>query len=446
MALFANEGFNGVAGDNLSTANPAWQKVTGVTGDALISSTGDRLRFSGTTLYYLSSPVPPSENYSATVDLQIASAATAGPGAGVAVRLSSTAQTYYLVRLLVGTGIQMYRVVNGTSALLGSAAYTAVTGALLRLRLAVNGSALAAYIDDAPTAAITATDTSITGAGFVGFRTINAASQVYIDNLSADDGQAGGITTTQVRPVAATLAVTGYAPEIAQSANRSVTPGPAALAVAGYAPTITRTAHQAVSPAPAGLVLRGYAPTITQQNGSVISPAPGRLSIQGYAPSIGQSAHRTLSPGPAALAVTGYAPTITRTGPATDPRYARPAADLQATGAWAASNGGSLAAAIGEPSADASTYIRASSPGSCEIVLNPVLPPAPTASQVVRYQAWSPGANGLTVRLLQGARQIAAWTHDPAPLEPTIFARTLTAEERASITDYSDLRFQFEAF
>lgn len=192
MDQFVNEPFTGVAGDNLSTANPSWMKVPGVTGDAIIASTGDRVRFSGSTLYYLNSPAPLGLDYSATLDLNIVSTQS-GPGVGVALYMSSTLQTYYLARLLNGTGIQMYRVVNGSSTLLGSAAYTAATGATLRLRLERIGTALNTYVDDAATPAITApNETAIAGPGFIGLRAINTTTQLQADNLSAATPSAAG--------------------------------------------------------------------------------------------------------------------------------------------------------------------------------------------------------------------------------------------------------------
>lgn len=129
---------------------------------------------------------------------------------------------------------------------------------------------------------------------------------------------------------------------------------------------------------------------------------------------------------------------------ASDPRYARPESTL-APGPWTASAGEDLAAMISEPSADATTYIKATAPGSCEVAANPVEDPQTSSGQVVRYQAWSPTGDGLTVRLKQGAAVIASWTHAALPIEPTIYAQTLSAAECDSITNYADLRFQFVA-
>lgn len=129
---------------------------------------------------------------------------------------------------------------------------------------------------------------------------------------------------------------------------------------------------------------------------------------------------------------------------ASNPRYARPETTL-AAGGWVPSEGANLAAMVAEPSADAATFIKATSAGACEIALNPVTDPQTSSGQVVRYQAWSPTGDALTVRLKQGAAVIASWAHAELPVEPTIFAQTLSAIECDSITNYADLRFEFVA-
>lgn len=129
-----------------------------------------------------------------------------------------------------------------------------------------------------------------------------------------------------------------------------------------------------------------------------------------------------------------------------DPRYARPAQDVLRTGgSWTPSSGTSLADMLAEPSADAGTFIQASTPGLCEVALNPVQDPGTDEGHVMRYQAWSDTGDGLTVRLMQGEVEIAAWTHASLPAVPTIFAQRLSVQQAAKITNYSELLHQFEA-
>jgi hypothetical protein len=130
------------------------------------------------------------------------------------------------------------------------------------------------------------------------------------------------------------------------------------------------------------------------------------------------------------------APTIT-----SDARYALPLSDISG-GPWTASDDGSLADAIRQ---DDGVTMSASAPGACEIRLAPVVDPQTNYGQVVRYKAGSSNGSGLTVRLKQGATVIAVWNHASLPATQTVFAQVLTAEQCDSITDYSDLRFEFEA-
>ncbi len=133
-----------------------------------------------------------------------------------------------------------------------------------------------------------------------------------------------------------------------------------------------------------------------------------------------------------------------------DPRYARPQTDM-AAGSWTPSTGTSLAAMLDEPSADSTDFISATSPSICRIRLNPVTDPGTSSGQVVRYQAWADGG-GLKVRLYSGGDAtlgsgtlIAEWPHASLPTTPTVFAQTLTAPQCDSITDYTNLFFEFEA-
>lgn len=124
-----------------------------------------------------------------------------------------------------------------------------------------------------------------------------------------------------------------------------------------------------------------------------------------------------------------------------DARYARPLSDVTG-GQWTASNGGSLADAVKQ---DDSVTMSTTAPGACEIKLGPVVDPQTSSGQVVRYKAGSSNGTGLTVRLKQGAIVIASWTHAALPAAQTLFTQVLSAAQCDSITDYTDLRFEFEA-
>jgi len=339
QTLFVNDPFNGTPGDSLGTANPGWQKVPGATGDVFITSTGDRLRFSGSTLYYLSSAPAPSSDYSATIELYIASA-TNGPGVGVAVRLAGNAQTYYLARLLIGTGIQLYRVLGGTSTLLGSAPCSAVVGAMLRLRLDVNGSTLNVYVDDAPTPVISAIDTAIPDAGYVGIRAINAASQLLVESLTAASEPAVGVVTNGVAvPVgAASVSQVGTA-GAGGSAAASASGVMAAAQV--NAASVAGAASAQASPVGAGAAALVGAAT-TSAGASTATAGVAVTSVVGVAMATGGSASAASPGGVSASTMVG---------------------DASASGSARCSpTGASASASVGQASASAVTVVSGSAP------------------------------------------------------------------------------------
>jgi hypothetical protein len=123
---------------------------------------------------------------------------------------------------------------------------------------------------------------------------------------------------------------------------------------------------------------------------------------------------------------------------------ARPSSDTTA-GAWLPSAGSSLYATLDEVSPDDADYIYTNSVSTCKIALNAVADPLTSSGQIVSYRVWSPNSNGLTVRLMQGATEIASWTHTVLPTSPTTYQQTLTAGQCDAITDYSTLAIQLES-
>lgn len=123
-------------------------------------------------------------------------------------------------------------------------------------------------------------------------------------------GAAGG-TNTAVNPGAGTIAITGYAPSIAQTANQAVAPGVGNIVITGYAPTISQP--QAVNPGVGSLVITGYAPTVTQNVDVPINPGVGTIAITGYAPAVSQTANQSITPDVGNIAITGYSPTVSQT-------------------------------------------------------------------------------------------------------------------------------------
>jgi len=299
LTIFLNETFTGTAGTRLEVYNESWVKMTSLVDSATIASGGERARSNGTAGYYRIDAPAPSADYSVSADIFVSSVAGYGGPCG---RVSSTAQTFYQVRYLANTGLQLVRYLNGGVTTLATFNYAAVAGETLKVRLEMIGSALKVYFNGGATPVISVTDTNITQPGYIGVRWQNAASgQIQIDNLIGSTPDEAGATTT-VSPTAAALVVAGYAPSIAQTANQDVSPAPAALVVTGYAPTVAQTSSSAISPAPAALVVQGYAPTISQTQRLTVSPAPAGLVVQGWAPTITQTGTQPLpdvTPAPA---------------------------------------------------------------------------------------------------------------------------------------------------
>lgn len=99
-----------------------------------------------------------------------------------------------------------------------------------------------------------------------------------------------GPVDTPVTPGAGALALTGYAPTVAQSVNQTAAPAAGALTLTGYVPSVTRTAHVSTTPGTGSLTLTGYAPTVTRTTSQTLQPSPGGLTLTGYAPLITQGA------------------------------------------------------------------------------------------------------------------------------------------------------------
>jgi len=120
-------------------------------------------------------------------------------------------------------------------------------------------------------------------------------------------GAAGG-TDTPVNPGVGSIAITGYAPSIAQTANQAVAPDVGNIIITGYAPTISQP--QAVNPGVGSLTITGYAPTVTQNVDVPVNPGVGTIAITGYAPTVAQSANQSITPDAGNITITGYAPSV----------------------------------------------------------------------------------------------------------------------------------------
>lgn len=120
--------------------------------------------------------------------------------------------------------------------------------------------------------------------------------------------------TTLCTPGTASLTLTGYAPTVTKTDNKTATLGTASLTLTAYAPTVTATDNKTVSPDPASLALTAYAPTVTVTDNKTATPETASLSLTAYAPTVDvQPTSVTVTPGTASLSLTAYAPTVTAT-------------------------------------------------------------------------------------------------------------------------------------
>lgn len=138
---------------------------------------------------------------------------------------------------------------------------------------------------------------------------------------------AGG---TSIAPGVGSVALSGYAPTVARTANQALTPGVGSLAITGYAPTIAQGAGQNVSPGVGSVAITGYAPAVAQTANRSLSPGVGALALTGYAPGVAQTANQGVVPGVGSLAITGFAPVITQAS--SSPNLAPGAGVLTITG------------------------------------------------------------------------------------------------------------------
>jgi hypothetical protein len=124
-------------------------------------------------------------------------------------------------------------------------------------------------------------------------------------------------------------------------------------------------------------------------------------------------------------------------------RFARLFSDIS-KGAWQPSTGNDLYAMLNEVTPDSSTYISTTGIDACEMALGAVVDPGTSTNQVVFFEAHATAGGRLTVNLKQGAATIASKTIDPLPTVYTVHELRLTGAECDAITDYGNLRLEYD--
>lgn len=137
--------------------------------------------------------------------------------------------------------------------------------------------------------------------------------------------------------------------------------------------------------------------------------------------------------------------------------YARPDSDVS-KGNWDDPNGNNndiLYDDVDEVTPSDTDYIQSGTDPSndtCELGLSTVVDPEVSVDHYVRYRyrkqmsgGGQPGVIDITVRLLQGAVQIASWTHNAVTETWTPAVQTLSGAQADNISDYSNLRIEVTA-
>ena len=193
-------------------------------------------------------------------------------------------------------------------------------------------------------------------------------------------------------------------------------------------------------------------PAIIDQTGAVYAPVVQLAPNQTINPDFITQTGATFTP---AFALEVTVAFIDQTGgvftPIVGVQLERPISDI-AAGGWTDQDGGTtnLYAVVDEAIVDDADYVKspfAAGPSTLELELGDFGTVPSTEGHVLRYR-WAKDLPGerlsLTVRLVQGATVIASWIHTDAQLPFTLAEQAITASQAASITDYNDLRVQFE--
>lgn len=128
-------------------------------------------------------------------------------------------------------------------------------------------------------------------------------------------------------------------------------------------------------------------------------------------------------------------------------QFARPISDVS-LGGWSGPAWSAIDEAVASD-ADSTSSPTAPSNATLEVALGAVEDPQVSTGHVVRYRLQKDAANGaqinVTVALMQGAVQIASWSHTNIANGFTTITQTLTGPQADAISDYSNLRLRFTA-
>lgn len=127
-----------------------------------------------------------------------------------------------------------------------------------------------------------------------------------------------------------------------------------------------------------------------------------------------------------------------------------PTSDIT-VGAWTTEIGGTtnLYTSVDETSANDADYIQseaAPAASAVQVKFASMTDPAVSYGHYITYRIQKTGTGqiNMVARLKQGATTIASWSHTNVDSAVTEYTQTLSSAEADSITDYTDLRVEFE--
>jgi hypothetical protein len=180
----ANDDFTDTDGTALEShtadSGATWTKHTASATGATINSNKLAGNLNTTAALYYASAVPASADYAVQATVTLTTAASAL--SGIAGRMDTTAQTFYLLRYN-GADYQLYKFVAGTATVIGSYTAAESNGAVRVLKLVMFGTSIYGYVDGVLRIAVT--DSAITAAGRAGVRLGNTATIDSLDTWSS---------------------------------------------------------------------------------------------------------------------------------------------------------------------------------------------------------------------------------------------------------------------
>lgn len=199
MAQFASSNFNGTNGDTIQTVDANWISHPSSARSLQIVNNRARQEGTGTSAYYYDA-APAGADYDVSVTLYHPGTLT-GSTMGTTGRMSTSATTFYHARVSTTGTIQLFKFVAGTATSLGSTTRTVASGGSYLIELRMSGTTIELWWDGEGSAAISATDSAISAAGYPGIRSTASTTPTdtlswQIEDFSADEAGGGGASQT----------------------------------------------------------------------------------------------------------------------------------------------------------------------------------------------------------------------------------------------------------